>query len=105
MFDGRFDDRGRFVPGRRRGLRQRICSGTNFFQFTNLGNAKRDGSGPAFQPGGWTATTDGAIWISTGGATPVLEHAGPELPVGLPVHAHLPVGHADRGVPVEQRRC
>ena len=44
----------------------------NFFQFTNLGNANGTGSGPAFQPGGWTATTDGAIWISTGSATPVL---------------------------------
>ncbi len=47
-------------------------TGMNFFQFGSWGNADGDGSGPAFQPGGWTATTDGAIWISTGGATPVL---------------------------------
>ena len=44
----------------------------NFFQFTNGGNGNGDGSGSAFQSGGWNATTDGAIWISTGGATPVL---------------------------------
>jgi hypothetical protein len=47
-------------------------AGMNFFEFGNWGNADGDGSGPAFQPGGWNATTDGAIWISTGGATPVL---------------------------------
>ena len=47
-------------------------AGMNFFQFGNGGNGAGDGSGPAFQAGGWNATTDGAIWISTGGATPVL---------------------------------
>ena len=71
--------------------------GMNFFQFTNWGNGGGDGSGPAFQTGGWTATTDGAIWISTGGSNARAEHAGLELPVGLPLHAHVAVGHADRG--------
>jgi hypothetical protein len=47
-------------------------TGMNFFQFTNYDNGNGDGSGSAFQSGGWDATTDGAIWISTGGATPVL---------------------------------
>ena len=47
-------------------------SGMNFFQFTNGDNGNGDGSGSAFQSGGWNATTDGAIWISTGGATPIL---------------------------------
>ena len=28
--------------------------------------------GAAFQPGGWTATTNGALWIATGGGPPVL---------------------------------
>ena len=46
--------------------------GMNYFQFDNWDNGNGDGSGPAFQPGGWNATTDGAIWISTGGSTPVL---------------------------------
>ena len=46
--------------------------GMNYFQFDNWDNGNGDGSGPAFQPGGWNATTDGGIWISTGGSTPVL---------------------------------
>ena len=47
-------------------------TGMNFFQFTNTDNGGGDGSGAAFQTGGWDATTAGAIWISTGGSTPVL---------------------------------
>jgi hypothetical protein len=48
--------------------------GMNYFSLTNWGQSggDSDGYGPAFQPGGWNATTDGALWISTGGATPVL---------------------------------
>ena len=46
--------------------------GMNYFTFENTDNGNGDGSGPAFQPGGWNATTSGAIWISKGGATPVL---------------------------------
>ena len=46
--------------------------GMNYFQFDNWDNGNGDGSGPAFQPGGWNATTSGGIWISTGGNTPVL---------------------------------
>ena len=46
--------------------------GMNYFTFENTENGNEDGSGPAFQPGGWNATSDGAIWISTGGATPLL---------------------------------
>ena len=46
--------------------------GMNYFVFENTENGNEDGSGPGFQPGGWNATTSGAIWISTGGATPVL---------------------------------
>jgi hypothetical protein len=41
--------------------------GMNYFYFENVDN---DGSGS--DPGGWAATTEGALWISTGGATPVL---------------------------------
>ena len=78
-------------------------SGMNFFQFTNGDNGNGDGSGSAFQTGGWNATTDGAIWISTGRHARV-EHAGPELPVGLPIHADVGVDHPDRRLPVEQRR-
>ena len=62
--------------------------GMNYFQFENWDNGGGDGSGAAFQPGGWTATTSGAIWISTGGTTPVLS-AGPELRIGLPGHSNL----------------
>ncbi len=46
--------------------------GMSYFEFENQDNGGGDGSGPAFQAGGWNATTDGALWISTGGATPVL---------------------------------
>ena len=47
-------------------------AGMNFFEFGNWDNGGGNGSGLAFQSGGWSATTNGAIWISTGGATPVL---------------------------------
>ena len=72
MFDGRFDDRGRFVPGRRRRLRRRICGGNELLPVYQSGQRQRDRQRPGLPAGGWTATTDGAIWISTGGATPVL---------------------------------
>ena len=41
--------------------------GMNYFYFENT-----DCGGPAFLDGGWDATTEGAVWISTGGTTPVL---------------------------------
>jgi hypothetical protein len=47
-------------------------NGMYFIQLTNAGNGHGDGSGPAFQPGGWTATTNGALWIKTGSAAPIL---------------------------------
>jgi hypothetical protein len=37
--------------------------GMNYFQFTNWDNS---GTGPAWQDGGWTATTEGAIWMKNG---------------------------------------
>jgi hypothetical protein len=40
--------------------------GMNYFDCNNWDNGGGDGSGPAFQPGGWTATTDGALWTRTG---------------------------------------
>ena len=48
-------------------------TGMNYFQLSNWGNGGGDGGGPAFQAGGWTATTGGAIWISSGGNSPVLD--------------------------------
>ena len=78
--------------------------GMNYFEFDNWDNGGGDGSGPAFQPGGWTATTSGAIWISTGGAHADLEHAGPELRIGLPVHSHFSVDGHHQYLPDEHRR-
>jgi hypothetical protein len=45
--------------------------GMSFIRLTNYGNGG-GGLGPAFQPGGWTATTNGALWIKTGSGDPVL---------------------------------
>ena len=47
--------------------------GMNYFELSNWDNGEGSGVGPAWVlPTGPTATTDGAIWISTGGTTPVL---------------------------------
>jgi hypothetical protein len=43
--------------------------GMNYFTFSNWENGGGVGSGPAFQPGGWTATTDGAIWTKAANGT------------------------------------
>ena len=77
--------------------------GMNYFQMENWDNGGGDGSGPAFQPGGWTATTGGAIWISTGGTTPTLNEHDLNFQLNYRC-AHVPVDHHHRRLPVEQRR-
>ena len=45
--------------------------GMNEFNLDNT-NYPTGNNGAAFQAGGWTATTEGALWIKTGSGSPVL---------------------------------
>ena len=76
----------------------------NYFQFDNWDNGNGDGSGPAFQPGGWTATTNGALWIATAGGTPVINTQDLNLQLDYRPHSDVCVDpQVTGGVPVEQR--
>ena len=51
---------------------QNFQLGMNEFALSNCEYAINPSVNPAFAPGGWTATTNGALWIATAGGTPVI---------------------------------
>ena len=78
--------------------------GMNEFYLGNV-NYPTGSNGAAFQAGGWTATTEGAIWIKTGSDPPVINAQDLNLELDFRTTPTFAVGSRNQHVSIEHRRC